>query len=107
MNARPTNPKTVPDKCDLEILIDEMELVFSVSRCLYAQSIRAVFHDAGTFDRNNNEDGSNGCLLNKLAMHQRRENNGLDLPLNVLQVISLNYFTNSFVFMVYCTADNV
>ena len=39
------------DKCELQILIDIMEFVFSGNRKLFAQSVRASFHDAGTFDQ--------------------------------------------------------
>ena len=99
-----TDVKTVPDKCELEILIDEMEFIFSGSHKLFAQSIRAAFHDAGTFDRNINEGGANGCLMNDPRMVLEPENNGLDLPVNILRVST---HAGRFVIIIFSLKANV
>ena len=41
----PCEEKTVPDQAELEILIDELELMFDTNPRLAAQSIRTAFHD--------------------------------------------------------------
>lgn len=64
------SPSTVPDKCEVEILIDLMELAVLGSHKLLAQWTRAAFHDAGTFDQNVPEGGANGCLMNHPPMRQ-------------------------------------
>ena len=79
-------PKTIPNKCEIEILIDELELAFRSQLRLAAQSIRAAFHDAGTFNVGTGKGGANGCLLNDPDMRNEPENDGFDLPLNNLEV---------------------
>ena len=62
------NPKTVPTKCEVQILIDMMNVAISDTHRLAAQWLRAAFHDAGTFNQNTQEGGANGCLLNEPDM---------------------------------------
>ena len=70
----------------MEILIDQMELFVLASHELLAQWTRAAFHDAGTFDQNDNVGGANGCLMNHAPMRSQPENNFFDAPINTLQV---------------------
>ena len=62
----------IPSKCEMDILIDMMEINVLASPKLLAQWTRAGFHDAGTFDQgdatNPPEGGANGCLLNDPRM---------------------------------------
>jgi hypothetical protein len=61
-------PKQIPDRCEVDILIDMMEIHVLVDPKLAPQWTRAAFHDAGTFDGSMPEGGANGCLLNHLPM---------------------------------------
>jgi len=81
------NPSEIPDKCEVEILIDMMETFVMAEHKLAAQWTRAAFHDAGTFDQSAPEGGANGCLLNFAPMRLEPENSFLDAPLNTLQAI--------------------
>jgi hypothetical protein len=56
-------PKIIPDRCEVDILIDILESHVLAERKLAPQWTRAAFHDAGTFDRTLMEGGANGCLL--------------------------------------------
>jgi hypothetical protein len=58
------DPKIIPDRCEVDILIDMLESHVLADRKLASQWTRAAFHDAGTFDVNIPEGGANGCLLN-------------------------------------------
>ena len=44
-------PKTIPTKCEVQILIQLMDLVVAGDFKLSPQWLRASFHDAGTFDQ--------------------------------------------------------
>lgn len=61
------SPKNIPTKCEVDILIDMMDIAVS-NRKLLGQWVRAAFHDAGTFDQTMPEGGANGCLLNEPNM---------------------------------------
>jgi hypothetical protein len=63
-----TDPSNIPDKCEVDILIDIMEVFVTADTSLIAQFVRAAFHDAGTFDQTTGVGGANGCLLNHLPM---------------------------------------
>ncbi len=58
----------IPSKCEVDILIDMMEVNVLSSLKLLAQWTRAAFHDAGTYDQAFDESGTNGCLLNDPLM---------------------------------------
>ena len=105
-----TNPSSIPDTCEVDILIDIMETGVLGSHELLSQWTRAAFHDAGTFNQGTGEGGANGCLLNyppmryvvssfskknvycpfsyhdlhTLTCSLEPENNFFDLPLNTL-----------------------
>ena len=69
ITERPCNdPKIIPDRCEVDILIDVLESHVLADRKLAPQWTRAAFHDAGTFDVGVPEGGANGCLLNHLPM---------------------------------------
>lgn len=80
-------PKSVPNACEVDILIDMMETSVSGNHELLPQWTRAAFHDAGTYNKETDEGGANGCLLNFLPMRREPENNFFDLPLNTLMTI--------------------
>ena len=61
-------PKQIPDRCEVDVLIDMMEIHVLGDPKLGSQWTRAAFHDAGTFDGNMPEGGANGCLLNEPLM---------------------------------------
>lgn len=69
-----TSLKTVPNQCEMDILIDAMEVLVSHDHALIGQWTRAGFHDAGTFNQNVPEGGANGCLLNDPLMLTMPEN---------------------------------
>ncbi len=56
-------PKEIPDKWEVDILIDLIEVEVLAQPKLSPQWLRAAFHDAGTFDQTMPEGGANGCLL--------------------------------------------
>jgi hypothetical protein len=58
----------IPSRCEVDILIDMMEVFVLASPKLLPQWTRAAFHDAGTFDQAVPEGGANGCLLNDPRM---------------------------------------
>ena len=60
--------KRIPDRCEVDILIDMLESHVLADRKLASQWTRAAFHDAGTFDVGIPEGGANGCLLNHPPM---------------------------------------
>jgi hypothetical protein len=60
--------KIIPDRCEVDILIDMLESHVLADRKLASQWTRAAFHDAGTFDVRIPEGGANGCLLNHPSM---------------------------------------
>jgi len=62
------DPKIIPDRCEVDILIDMLESNVLADRKLASQWTRAAFHDAGTFDVGLQEGGANGCLLNDPLM---------------------------------------
>ena len=62
------DPSNIPDECEVDILIDIMEVFVTADTSLIAQFLRAAFHDAGTFDQTTNVGGANGCLLNHFPM---------------------------------------
>ena len=80
-------PKSVPSQCEVDILIDLMELAVHKDKKLSAQWLRLAFHDAGTFDQENGIGGANGCLVTHKPMRDEKENSFLDLPINTLVVI--------------------
>lgn len=64
-----STPLKIPSRCEVDILIDMMEIFVLASPKLLAQWTRAAFHDAGTFDQAfPPEGGANGCLLNDPRM---------------------------------------
>lgn len=82
-----TDPSIIPDWCEVDVLIDIMETHVLAAHELLPQWLRASFHDAGTFDKDANVGGANGCLLNHLPMRNEPENAFLHLPLNTLMDI--------------------
>lgn len=62
------NPTNIPEKCDVDVLIDIMETFVKANHGLISQWLRTAFHDAGTFDQTTGVGGANGCLLNHLPM---------------------------------------
>jgi len=99
------DPSTIPDKCEVGILIDIMEDFFAGDKALFGQFSRAAFHDAGTFNQNTGEGGANGCLLNDPAMRLMPENSFLDAPLNTLQAIKDLWHDNAFTCIDVSSAD--
>ena len=81
----------VPTQCQVDELIVLMEEAVVSERALLAQWLRLAFHDAGTFDRNRNIGGANGCLLTDDRMRLEQENDFLDLALEPLQKIRDNW----------------
>ena len=81
-----TNPSNIPDKCEVDILLEEMDFLVTGNPERLAQLTRAAFHDAGTFDQTVPEGGANGCLLTDMNMRLQPENGNLDDALNSLQV---------------------
>ena len=63
-----STPLKIPSRCEVDILIDMMEVFVLASPKLLPQWTRAAFHDAGTFDQAVPEGGANGCLLNDPRM---------------------------------------
>ena len=84
-------PKTVPTKCELQILMDMMEITIKKEPRLSSQWLRLAFHDAGTFNRRLKQGGANGCLINLVKMRDENENLHLDLPIVALEVIQKNW----------------
>lgn len=76
----------VPNECELDLLIDSLELFVRGDHKLIAQWVRAAFHDAGTFNQVTNEGGANGCLMNHRPMRDEPENSFLHAPLTTLHV---------------------
>eukprot|EP00569_Conticribra_weissflogii_P009570 CAMPEP_0171360258 /NCGR_PEP_ID=MMETSP0879-20121228/1125_1 /TAXON_ID=67004 /ORGANISM="Thalassiosira weissflogii, Strain CCMP1336" /LENGTH=514 /DNA_ID=CAMNT_0011866567 /DNA_START=998 /DNA_END=2542 /DNA_ORIENTATION=- len=88
-----TSPKTVPNQCEMDILIDAMEVLVSHDHALIGQWTRAGFHDAGTFNQNVPEGGANGCLLNDPLMLTMPENNHFVQAIFALQAVK-DFFNN-------------
>ncbi|EJK64682.1 hypothetical protein THAOC_14560, partial [Thalassiosira oceanica] len=82
------------DECELDILIDMMEMDVALNHNLFGQWTRAAFHDAGTFNQITNEGGANGCLMNFPPMRLEPENNFLNAPLNHLEAIKNNWHSH-------------
>ena len=69
-----------------------MDNAFSMDKALIGQSLRAAYHDSGTYDQHadaGDSGGANGCLMN--ASHDMiddaaGENKGLEGPMDVLRV---------------------
>lgn len=78
------NFSNIPDKCEVDILINIMETNVLAEIKLLPQWTRAAFHDAGTFHQGTGQGGANGCLLNDPLMRLEPENAFLDAPLNAL-----------------------
>lgn len=72
-----------------------MELFVLASHELLAQWTRAAFHDAGTFDQNDNVGGANGCLMNHAPMRLQPENHFFDAPINTLQAIKDSWIAHA------------
>ena len=64
-----------------------MEVGVAMDLKLIAQWLRLSFHDAGTFNQDENEGGVNGCIMTEPLMLDQPENSGLNLPVLTLQVI--------------------
>ncbi|EJK71035.1 hypothetical protein THAOC_07559, partial [Thalassiosira oceanica] len=86
--------KIVPDECELEILIDMMEMDVALNHNLLGQWTRAAFHDAGTFNQITNEGGANGCLMNFPPMREEPENEHLNEPLKRLEAIKNDWHSH-------------
>jgi len=99
------NPTNIPEKCDVDVLIDIMETFVKANHGLISQWLRTAFHDAGTFDQTTGVGGANGCLLNHLPMRNEPENNFLDLPLNTLMDIKNSWHEHSFTCINVSSAD--
>lgn len=80
-------PRPIPTECEVQLLIELMEVAVNVNLAIAPQWLRLSFHDAGTFDQNTFEGGANGCLLTHFPMRQEPENTNLDIALNTLQAI--------------------
>jgi hypothetical protein len=86
-----TNPRKIPTECEVKLLIEIMEQAVKVNLAVTSQWIRASYHDAGTFNKKIPQGGANGCLLTNLAMRAQGENLGLDLALETLQTVKVNW----------------
>lgn len=81
-----TEPKNVPDKCELQILIDLLEVTFSGNTKFFAQALRLAFHEAGTFDQRVQVGGALGCTMTNPLFLEEPENDGLQDIVMVLKV---------------------
>ena len=68
-----------------------MDNAFSLDKALIGQSLRAAYHDSGTYDQNAGDGGANGCLMNasedmNMIDDDAGENKGLEGPMDVLRV---------------------
>ena len=66
-----------------------MDNAFSLDKALIGQTLRAAYHDAGTYDQNAGGGGANGCLMNAsedMIDDVAGENKGLKGPMDVLRV---------------------
>lgn len=77
----------MPTECEVDILINLLDLAVSADHKLAAQWLRLSFHDAGTFKTSTNEGGANGCLMTDPDFLFQPENGFLDLPVNTLKAI--------------------
>jgi len=85
------DPHKIPTECEVEILIEMMDIAIQSNRKLAAQWLRLAFHDAGTFNVNTNEGGANGCLMTHFPMTQEPENGFLNIPISTLEAIKINW----------------
>lgn len=77
--------KNIPFDCEVEQLIDLLDIAIKEVPELAAQSLRAAFHDAGTFNQNvPGEGGANGCLMTSQDVLNKGENLGLEIAISVL-----------------------
>ena len=70
-----------------------MDIAFS-KPALIGQTLRAAYHDSGTFNQVAGDGGANGCLMNSsgdMIDDAAGENKGLEGPMKVLRVSYL-YF---------------
>ena len=69
-----------------------MDNAFSLDKALIGQSLRAAYHDSGTYDQHadaGDGGGANGCLMNSsddMIDDDAGENKGLEGPMKVLRV---------------------
>ena len=74
-----------------------MDNAFSLDKALIGQSLRAAYHDSGTYNQHERDGGgANGCLMNAsedMIDDAAGENKGLEGPMKVLRVsyIHLRY----------------
>lgn len=92
--------RNVPTACELNILINLLDLTISADHKLAAQWLRLAFHDAGTFNQNTGPTGdgcevggtvggANGCLMTNADFRDQPENGFLDAPIFTLQSIKM------------------
>ena len=69
-----------------------MDNAFSLDKALIGQSLRAAYHDSGTYDQHadaGDSGGANGCLMNSsddMIDDAAGENKGLEGPMKELRV---------------------
>lgn len=85
------DPKTIPTKCEVLLLINLLDIAVSSDHKLAAQWLRLSFHDAGTFNTVTHEGGANGCLMTDPDFRLQPENGFLDIPINALEAIKNNW----------------
>ncbi|EJK71330.1 hypothetical protein THAOC_07250 [Thalassiosira oceanica] len=76
------SPGIVPDECELDILIDMMEMDVALN------------HNLAHSTKITTEGGANGCLMNFPPMRLEPENNFLNDPLNHLEAIKNNWHSH-------------
>lgn len=84
-------PRTVPSDCEVDILIDLLDIAIASDHKLAAQWLRLAFHDAGTFHKGQGVGGANGCLMTDSRFRDEAENGFLDLPIDALDVVRANW----------------
>lgn len=99
--------KTIPDVCEVKILMEMLEMAVSKKRKLPAQFLRMAFHDAGTFNQDTGEGGVNGCLLNDDRMQVQEENLFLGLPIFALEKIKKDWLESDQTCISVSSADMI
>ena len=100
-----SHKKTVPTRCEVDLLIEMLEFAVNWKKQLSAQWLRLSFHDAATFNQDSHEGGSNGCLMNDHRMERQEENLFLGLPVHTLKTIKKDWFAHPFTCLHVSSAD--
>ena len=93
--CNPKQQRAIPTECEVDALMKLMGAAIKQTVALAPQWIRLAFHDAGTFNKNSNRGGANGCLLSHKPMRQQDENHSLDLALETLESIKEIWMSQS------------